>query len=97
MADPVELVCNKGSESLFLKIDTGAETVTQWGNDPSTAATYGATVTDARVDWNGENDPGRFSESYSLDRDSGALSETQTLNGRDYHDTWMCKRGTKVL
>jgi hypothetical protein len=95
-ANTVTLVCSRGASvlKLNLSIDLTAKTVASWtSNNPSGSDSPDpADITDDSVTWTSTSDGGTFS--YSLDRNTGALSQ-KTPNG--ITDLWTCTKASRVF
>ena len=95
-ADTVALVCSRSSSvlKLNLSIDLTAKTVASWTstNPSGSDSPDPADITDDSVTWTTTSGGGTFS--YSLDRNTGALSQ-KTPSG--FTDLWTCAKASRVL
>lgn len=95
-ADTVTLACSRSSTEfkMYLSIDPTAKTVASWTstNPSGSDSPFPADITVDSVTWTTTSDAGTFH--YSLDRNTGALSEKLPSG---YTDLWTCAKASRVF
>jgi hypothetical protein len=103
-AETVDLSCsgNFGMRDTFVSIDTAANKVATWenGQNRDQAIVSPANISDQKVTWNWSTPtgyPGGLVEEFTFDRNTGALTNVVTNNGRSESNSWTCKRASRVF